>query len=126
MSNKRDYNGLRSGPAPFGGQVHTLARQLSPEEVQANLNQQHQALAREIFVRSASKLISGADMDGDCACPLDEEFETISYWSQKAAVGYFKGLQYHLEKQQRLEGQSDPNAPDPTASVSTAPTTNEA
>ena len=98
MADRKQYNGLH---LPGGVQV-PIGSQLSHEERQQQaFNQQHQALAREIYVRAAAALIAGADMEADCACPLDEEFADLSFWSQKAASGYFAGLKAHVEKMQR-------------------------
>lgn len=97
---RQNYNGLHLP----GGIQTPIGAQMTPEERQQQaFNQQHQALAREIYVRVAAELIAGADMEADCACPLDDEFVDLSHWCQKAATGYFGGLKYHLEKLQRAD-----------------------
>lgn len=92
MSNKQ-YNGLKpqSVPMPFGGQIQSLARQPSKQEMQAMLSQQLQVLAREIYVRAA------ADAWRDEAGPFPELFRKLANMSQMAAKAYFEAMGVQFE-----------------------------
>jgi hypothetical protein len=99
MADRKQYNGLH---LPGGVQV-PIGSQMSHEERQQQaFNQQHQALAREIFVRAASTLIDDTDIgkDEEYAVPASDHFEELSRLSQIAAKAYFLGFKAYLEAQQ--------------------------
>jgi hypothetical protein len=97
--NPKGYNGLRSSglQVPIGSQVSQEERQ------QMSFNQQHQSIAREIFVRTAANLLSEVDTESDCAYPTPDEYLDLSFHCQRAAIGYFEGLKAFIQSQQPPE-----------------------
>lgn len=88
--NPRGYNGLQM---PFGGQVHSIARQPSKEELQALVSQQLNRLAQEIYVRAA------ADMTRWPESPQAQHFRDLAHVCQIAAKAYMEAAGVKFEEE---------------------------
>lgn len=94
---RKEYNGLRGSglQLPIGAQMSQQERQ------QAAFNQQHQAIAREIYVRAmADSLVGGEDR------PTAEYGEWLSEQCQIQAAAYFAGLKAYVDRQERLQAEA--------------------
>ena len=94
MSDKRRYNGLRNGPAPFGGQVHDLGANRQAA-VQAALSQQMNLLMREIYVRVVASWLSadrGVEYCEDSGIDPEEDCRELAKRCESAAQQYIVGI----------------------------------
>lgn len=86
---KREYNGLRSGPIPFGvGGVPNIGSMANREEqVKRAFQQEMLSIGREIFVRAASTWFADED-----DYPNSDALRTLAEQSHLAAMSYFEGI----------------------------------
>lgn len=96
---------------PFGGQIQSLARQPSQQEMQQMLSQQLQVLAREIYVRAVSDLMPSNNRSRDA-----EDFQDVAKRSQTAAKAYFESMGVQFEPEPTPDDVADvgpePKPPD--------------